>query len=136
MPIDTDYHCFWYRTNYDVITPQDDWRISDKQNIPVGVFIKNLIPLCQDILEIQLDQIAYTGMHLSFEEFYKQSEYRDVDLSYPGIVIPGLRNPSNLPYVLIDGRHRITEMKINGMTSSKFYVITKEDLSKHIHVSP
>ena len=133
MPIDTDYHTFWYRTNYDVVTPQDDWRLTDKQNVRVGVWIKDLIPLCKDVLEIQFDQIAYTGMHLPFDEFYRVSEYRDVDLSYYGIVVPELRNPANLPYLLIDGRHRITEMKIKGMTSSKFYVITKKDLYQHIN---
>ena len=73
MPIDTDYHTFWYRTNYDVVTPQDDWRLTDKQNVRVGVWIKDLIPLCKDVLEIQFDQIAYTGMHLPFDEFYRVS---------------------------------------------------------------
>ena len=137
MPIETDYHTFWYRT-YGVPTRQDDWRLTYKQKVQVGVWIRDLIPLCKDILEIPLDQIAYVSMHLSYDEFYEDklpNEKRVVDLSYPGIVVPKLRNYLNLPYVLIDGRHRITKMKIKGMTSSKFYVISKQDLYKHIHLT-
>jgi len=134
MPIDTDYHAFWYRTNYSVVTPQDDWRISEDQDMKVGVRIKDLIRFCKDTTEIELDQIAYVGMHMPYNEFYQQSEYRDVDISYPGIVVPGIRNPPNLPYLLIDGRHRITKMKILGMTSSKFYVISKDQLYQYTSI--
>ena len=131
-----NYHIFWYRD--DVVTAKTDWRLSDKQIKRVGVHIKELFPLCKNsnILEIPLDQIAYVSMHLSYDEFWETSKpgkKQKVDLSYPCIVVPKLRNPANLPYALLDGRHRITEMKKAGMTSSKFYVISKRELYPYIH---
>ena len=138
MPIEKDYHTFWYRS-WDVANPEtDDWRLSSKQKIQVGVWIKELIPLCKhsNLLEIPLDQIAYVSMHLSYDKFWEDASPKMkemVDLSYPCIVVPKLRNPFNLPYVLLDGRHRITEMKKAGMASSKFYVISKDELYPYIH---
>ena len=138
MPIEKDYHTFWYRS-WDVANPEtDDWRLSSKQKIQVGVWIKELIPLCKhsNLLEIPLDQIAYVSMHLSYDKFWEDASPKMkemVDLSYPCIVVPKLRNPFNLPYVLLDGRHRITEMKKDGMASSKFYVISKDELYPYIH---
>ena len=138
MPIEKDYHTFWYRS-WDVANPEtDDWRLSSKQKIQVGVWIKELIPLCKhsNLLEIPLDQIAYVSMHWSYDKFWENTPPKKkemVDLSYPCIVVPKLRNPFNLPYVLLDGRHRITEMKKAGMTSSKFYVISKRELYPYIH---
>ena len=138
MPIETDYHSFWYRSK-GVSNPEtDDWRLSSKQKIQVGVWIKELIPLCKhsNLLEISLDQIAYVSMHLSYDKFWEDASPKMkemVDLSYPCIVVPKLRNPFNLPYVLLDGRHRITEMKKDGMASSKFYVISKDELYPYIH---
>ena len=139
MPIERDYHKFWYRSENDVPNPEtDDWRLSSKQKILVGVWIKELIPLCKhsNLLEIPLDQIAYVSMHLSYDKFWEDASPKMkemVDLSYPCIVVPKLRNPFNLPYVLLDGRHRITEMKKDGMASSKFYVISKDELYPYIH---
>ena len=132
-----DYHTFWYRVDVPSTT-KNDWRLSDKQIKRVGVHIKELFPLCKNsnILEIPLDQIAYVSMHLSYDEFWKGKSYQKkkiVDISRPGIVVPKLRNPANLPYALLDGRHRITEMKKAGMTSSKFYVISKRELYPYIH---
>ena len=138
MPIETDYHSFWYRSK-GVSNPEtDDWRLSSKQKILVGVWIKELIPLCKhsNLHEIPLDQIAYVSMHMSYDEFWEDTSPKIkemVDLSYPCIVVPKLRNPFNLPYVLLDGRHRITEMKKDGMASSKFYVISKDELYPYIH---
>ena len=138
MPIEKDYHTFWYRS-WDVANPEtDDWRLSSKQKIQVGVWIKELIPLCKhsNLLEIPLDQIAYVSMHLSYDKFWEDASPKMkemVDLSYPCIVVPKLRNPFNLQYVLLDGRHRITEMKKDGMASSKFYVISKDELYPYIH---
>ena len=139
MPIEKDYHTFWYRSRNNVANPEtDDWRLSSKQKIQVGVWIKELIPLCKhsNLLEIPLDQIAYVSMHMSYDEFWKNSKpekKQKVDLSYPCIVVPKLRNPFNLPYLLLDGRHRITEMKKAGMASSKFYVISKNELYPYVH---
>ena len=138
MPIEKDYHTFWYRS-WGVSNPEtDDWRLSSKQKIQVGVWIKELIPLCKhsNLHEIPLDQIAYVSMHMSYDEFWEDTSPKIkemVDLSYPCIVVPKLRNPFNLPYVLLDGRHRITEMKKDGMASSKFYVISKDELYPYIH---
>ena len=138
MPIEKDYHTFWYRS-WGVSNPEtDDWRLSSKQKIQVGVWIKELIPLCKhsNLVEIPLDQIAYVSMHLSYDKFWEDTSPKIkemVDLSYPCIVVPKLRNPFNLPYVLLDGRHRITEMKKDGMASSKFYVISKDELYPYIH---
>jgi len=138
MSIERDYHSFWYRS-WDVANPEtDDWRLSYKQTKVVGVWIKELIPLCKysNLHEIPLDQIAYVSMHMSYDEFWENSKpekKQKVDLSYPCIVVPKLRNPFNLPYVLLDGRHRITEMKKAGMESSKFYVISKHELYPYVH---
>ena len=132
-----DYHTFWYRDDVPSTT-KNDWRLSDKQTKIVGVYIKELFPLCKNsnILEIPLDQVAYVSMHMSYDEFWKGKPYQkkqSVDISRPCIVVPKLRNPANLPYALLDGRHRITEMKKAGMTSSKFYVIGKGELYPYIH---
>ena len=75
MPIEKDYHTFWYRS-WDVANPEtDDWRLSSKQKIQVGVWIKELIPLCKhsNLLEIPLDQIAYVSMHWSYDKFWEKT---------------------------------------------------------------
>ena len=125
MPISTDIFYFWYRTK-GTVTQFDDWRLNSNQNYKIAVIIKDLLPHCKDLIKVPLDQIAYVSMHLSPEEFEKICRKNPVDISYPGIIVPGLRNPFNLPYVLIDGRHRMHKMKQLGITESKFYIISQE----------
>ena len=87
--------------------------------------------------EVKFDDIDYSGM-----EHYPQRAgwncnccrgevYANANILFPGILIDGMDNPNGLRYRMIDGRHRLDKMRINGMTKSKFYVFDYSEV-KHL----
>ena len=54
------------------------------------------------------------------------------DLKYPPIIAYNAPNPFNNNYRMIDGRHRIQKLLLNGLTESLFYVFDFDELRPYI----
>ena len=58
-------------------------------------------------------------------------KYANVNIYFPGLLVEGFSQ--QLKYKLVDGRHRLDKMRINGMTKSKFYVFNYSELEDIIY---
>ena len=87
--------------------------------------------------EVNFSDIEYRGL-----EYYPQQsgfnceccggrKYINVNIYFPGLLVEGLSE--QLKYKLIDGRHRLDKMRINGMTKSKFYVFDYSEVKELIY---
>ena len=111
-----------------------DWRIHEVsmgQDVYIDL-VKLVLPKEPTILT--LDSVAWKGKHLP-DKFTGDNcvccqgdRYRDCDTSYPGIVVEGISNPYQLPYRLIDGKHRVQKILDSGATSAPFYLLTKREV--------
>ena len=57
---------------------------------------------------------------------------RQAAITYPAIVAEGVSNKTNKKYRLVDGRHRMDNMKSQGITESSFHVITQDEFYKAV----
>tara|TARA_B100000902_G_scaffold328490_1_gene324573 strand:+ start:26 stop:487 length:462 start_codon:yes stop_codon:yes gene_type:complete len=125
---------------YHKATANEDgnWEID---NIPFCLIdIKKVAKLLNDgiLHTIQLKEIAWKGKH----NFPYQSgnecsccqgtRYINCDIKYPPIIAYNAPNPFNNKYRMIDGRHRIQKLLLNGLTESKFYVFDFNELRPFI----
>jgi len=87
--------------------------------------------------EVNFSDIEYAGA-----EYYPQQsglnceccggkKYINANIYFPGLLVEGLSKKSK--YKLIDGRHRLDKMRINGMTESKFYVFDYSEVKELIY---
>ena len=53
------------------------------------------------------------------------------DISKPGIVLRA-DNPAQLPFLLLDGRHRIWAMEAQGMTKAEFKVVELAEIKPYL----
>ena len=114
-----------------------DWRINNRE---CDIALKDVYPLLTDsrLSEVKLDDIAYKSR--DFPPFIwgenciccRGQRFRDCDYSYPGILVVGINNPYNKPYVSMDGKHRIMRMVVDGIPSANFYVLTLDDIYEHL----
>lgn len=73
------------------------------------------------------------GDYYGFDSTAEDSErYQKADPKHPGILVKGMPNPKNLPYRMVDGRHRLVKMKRQGVTVGRFYVFTYEEADPFI----
>ena len=106
------------------------------------IFIQDILHLLVDsrLKTIDLCDIAWKGKHF-FPHYTGDycyccngSFYKDIDLSYPGIVLENAPNPYDSKYRMIDGRHRIMKLLNSGVTSSQYYVINYDEIKEYILV--
>ena len=122
-------------------TPYDgNWEFNSQK-----LKVLDLTYICDNMLTedrlktVKLKEIAWRGKHhfpynLGVICFCCGGiGYVKCDPVTPGIIAYNCPNPFDNKYRMLDGRHRITEMKKDGMASSKFYVISKNELYPYIH---
>jgi hypothetical protein len=105
----------------------NEWAISGLPNMKVNctnlirlIKYRNLLPVelyISDIARKELESIDIDGIR-----------YTIADMKYPIIVAEGMENPYNLPFRLIDGRHRILKHLYLNKKTVHSYVLTKNDI--------
>ena len=114
-----------------------DWRLhEDDVNRFLDLdLIENLITV-DNIQTIALDQIAFK-LHKDPDKraencpCCKGTRYKNCEVKIPTIISEGQRNPSNKPYVVLDGNHRIEKMNNQGVTQTKCFVVKHADTKQH-----
>lgn len=107
---------------------EGDWRLNGYQKSVIE--LKKLIPLLinEKLENIKLDDIAWKGKDLYPQKSGNNcyccagKKYRDCDTKYPLIVTKNALNPFNNKYRMIDGRHRIQKLLLNGHSYGLCYV--------------
>lgn len=113
---------------------EGDWRLGGYENSVIE--LKKLMPLLADkkLKNIKLDDIAWKGKDLypkkSGNNCYccRGRKYRNCDVKYPLIIAKNASNPFNDKYRMIDGRHRIQKLLLNGYVESLCYVFDYVEL--------
>lgn len=119
-----------------------DWRIHDiSMGQDVYIDLQDIEHLLTEPVELDLGDIAWKGRHLPQKFIGKNcvccggTRYMDCDVSYPGIVVEGINNPYNLPYRLIDGKHRCQKLFDSRVTKGLFYVLTRDTLMDYTRIT-
>lgn len=123
-----------------VTSTEGDWRLGGYEKSAIE--LKNLMPLLLDkkLENIKLDDIAWKGKDLypkkSGDNCYccGGKKYRNCDTKYPLIIAKNTLNPFNDKYRMIDGRHRIQKLLLNGYTESLCYVFDYVELKPFLVV--
>ena len=140
-------HDWWYHYKdgrkvhqYHKATANEDgnWEIDGREFCLID--LKELAKLLNDdrLDIVQLEEIAWKGKqnfpHQSGNECSccGGSRYISCDTKYPPIIAYNAPNPFNNKYRMIDGRHRIQKLLINGLTESLFYVFDFDELRPFI----
>ena len=112
----------------------EDWRVVDGKDYELNLNKITHLLVDDNLQVIKHDQIAWRGMDLPPEYLGEKcyccegERYYYCDVEIPPIVSIS-RNPHNLKYRLIDGKHRLYKRsKQYGATESEFYVLNIEDL--------
>ena len=109
---------------------EDEWSIID---------IPTFINCCEvytwiNYKKIKPQQIKIADIgHKPVSFIEKQSQrYMSANLKLPGIVVKSMKNPTEKPYRMIDGRHRLKKSIDNNKNSILVYVITEHQAHKFI----
>tara|TARA_B100000902_G_scaffold390805_1_gene440387 strand:- start:10325 stop:11200 length:876 start_codon:yes stop_codon:yes gene_type:complete len=100
------------------------------EGLNLGLYIKDLFPLSE----------KKESQKISIDEIYVSSEppqdhrLLKADTSFPIWVVEGLVNKNNERYMLIDGKHRITILKRNGINEVECIVFSAEEIRKVIKI--
>ena len=125
---------------YHKATANEDgnWEIDGREFCLID--LKEVAKLLKDdrLDTVQLKDIAWKGK----QNFPYQSgnecsccggsRYINCDTKYPPIIAYNAPNPFNNKYRMIDGRHRIQKLLLNGLTESLFYVFDFDELRPYI----
>jgi len=111
-----------------------NWNIGDNKLKIID--LKDLVPfLIKDNLKtISLKEIAWRGKH-NFPyctEELRTERYIECDTKYPGIILYNAPNPYDNKYRMIDGRHRIIKLLLEGTTESLYYTLDFNDIKHFI----
>ena len=98
--------------------------------------LTTLLPLLEQREPVTLshNDIAFIG--LDDLESRIDERYYACDITVPGIVVEGARNPYNKKYRMIDGSHRMAKMFLEHpeLTRSKHYVITEKEFFDRLEI--
>jgi hypothetical protein len=92
----------------------------------------------ENLKTLKLEDICWKGKNLVMADRGENciccqgQRYKLCDIKYPPIVVENMSNPMNLKYRLLDGKHRSEKMLAQGITESKFYLLQREDVEKHL----
>ena len=109
-----------------------DWRINDTE-IKEGIQLQTITHLLTDdkLETVSHSDICWKGMDVE-PSHLKGNRLELANTDYPCILIKDCKNPKNLKYRMIDGKHRMYRMAADGVTESKFYVLERNQIEKYI----
>jgi hypothetical protein len=98
----------------------DEWKVNNKVGYVDCKKLFDYIKIYKITPElISFSQISYKKLVDLDRELPR---YKLANTKYP-MIVSQLPNPNGLPYRLIDGRHRLDKLLLNGINSAFFYVI-------------
>lgn len=108
-----------------------EWKIKDLPDSYVDARdLFNFIKLNKmKAIEINISDIGFKRVD-NIDK--KEARYKLADVSYPCIVGKDMDNPSNKPYRLIDGRHRILKTIDVGKDIISCFVFKEKDIIKFL----
>ena len=115
-----------------------DWRLEGKECSVIK--LKDLVLSDDKLKVIKLEEIAWKGKNYFPNKCGNNcyccggKKYRSCDIKYPLIIAKNIPNPFNDKYRMIDGRHRIQKLLLNGCTESLCYVFDYDELKPFIYV--
>jgi hypothetical protein len=115
-----------------------DWRIDG-----------NSYRLCNDDIQhllsddrkqtVKLDEICWKGWNLGNGKIGDNCiccgglRYKNVHLSnVPPVIITNMSNPANRKYRMVDGKHRLHRLVLNGSTEGVFYVLDYSEIKEYM----
>lgn len=109
---------------------EDEWAIID---IPTFIDCSEVYAWL-DYKKVKPQQIKIKDIgHKPISLIDTQSQrYLLANLNLPGIVVKSMKNPSEKPYRMIDGRHRLKKSMDNNKNSILVYVISEDQAHKFI----
>ena len=121
-----------------VTNTEGDWRLEGYKKSVIE--LKNLMPLLTNerLENIKLDDIAWKGKDLYPQKSGNNCyccagiKYQRCNTKYPLIIAKNALNPFNNKYRMIDGRHRIQKLLLNGHTYGLCYVFDINELRPYI----
>jgi len=108
-----------------------DWRINELDAQQIDLQHIRYLLTSDKIETINHKEICWKGMD-NPEAEQRGIRYERCDISYPCIVLKDAINPKNMKYRMIDGKHRMSKMKSENINTSKFYVLSYDDIKNYI----
>lgn len=112
-----------------------NWRSGEECSY---LYSKDFEHLLTNIQVINHKDIAWVGKH-HYPNYAGRKcnccggvRYLNADISYPGVVIKDGPNPYGNPYLLIDGRHRLTKKLFLGIDQSEHYVLYWDEVREYL----
>jgi hypothetical protein len=76
--------------------------------------------------EINFNEISFRKLNIEESNW---SRLLQADIKYP-MIVSKMENPDNLPYRLIDGRHRLFKKLNLGHSKGEFFIINRDIILK------
>ena len=119
---------------------EGDWRLDGYKKSVIE--LKKLLPLLTNerLENIKLDDIAWKGKDLYPQKSGNNCyccgciKYKRCNTKYPLIIAKNTLNPFDDKYRMIDGRHRIQKLLLNGYTEGLCYVFDYVELKPFLIV--
>lgn len=129
---ENEWSCFVKRSWY------GDWRIYDVNLYLKLEDIKKYL-IHKKLINISIKDISWLGYDLPLNKRQLNCiccggrRYKLVDLSIPTILIKNQFNLTDKKYICVDGKHRLEKMIELNIKESQFYVLTFDDIKKHLY---
>tara|TARA_B100000287_G_scaffold253138_1_gene237839 strand:- start:9021 stop:9452 length:432 start_codon:yes stop_codon:yes gene_type:complete len=112
----------------------NDWRILENQDAVLGLADIEHLLTPNRISIVEHGEICWRGIEHIHSNWGDVNKIDKVDIDYPCILGINIKNPCKYKYRLIDGNHRMLKMNKQGITKSKFYVLTLEDFQQYLQI--
>jgi hypothetical protein len=115
-----------------------DWRLEGKERCAIE--LKDLVLSDDKLKVVLLDEIAWKGKNHFPEKSGDNcyccggKKYKSCDVKYPLIIAENAPNPFNDKYRMIDGRHRMQKLLLNGHTEGLCYVFDYSEIETVIKI--
>jgi hypothetical protein len=111
-------------------SPYGDWRLHEISTLDFTIEVTTLLMMIEYQEVVNFSDIAFKGRDNPLSQRRENciccngERYKNCDPSFPGILVKDCPNPFDLPYRLVDGKHRVERAIARGQTKSLFNVIT------------
>ena len=101
---------------------EEDWSLQE------GSDTKHVLPIYPTMFDyvriFNLKPVLINFKEISHKPLLDKqtNRYEQANVKYP-MMVTAMHNPDNLPYRMIDGRHRIHKLKDSGVQQGYFYII-------------
>ena len=115
-----------------------DWRLPEIYSLDLKIGVDLLLEMIEYQEVVDFSEIAFKGMDKPLTSRRENCKccggrrYVNCDPSIPGILVKDGPNPFDLPYRMVDGKHRIERLIAEGETKSLFNVITYSKVKREL----